>query len=296
MSYAEIHPRIFERVGEHEYRGKRRFLCTPSSAIALGESLYDTTHPDGFGTWAPKCYRYQTVRDFAPDAALVVAFYKTLRVPGHATLEVRVWHDYEKRQKDVDDNRIEGPLEEDAWQEYVITEGSNKVPVPRCQIIVKTASDTFNPDDVFGRIGCVNSREVSSFGNAIGRKGALLLLGAPNTRYWPEGKLWYINYAFAYCGPKNMKDDVDVSLWNNQCKYWWGTWVSQRVPKLEYDGTQLTNIRDHYTRRFVYKTVWTNQDGTVTLHDPGWSEKRAKLYHEASFSDLDGWLEWTVEA
>jgi len=283
-TYGEIYPRILERTGEQEFRGKRRWLVTPSAAKSLAESVYGTNHPDESGTWAPRCHGYQIVKDFGPDEALVVAFYKTFRIPGYATLEFRIWSDYERRQIDEDGLIIEGPDDSMDWQQWRVVEGSNEVPVPRCQIIVKTAAETFNPDEVMDRVGHVNDSQLTNFGNA-GRKGALLLLGAPQTRYWREGKLWYINYAMAYSGPDK--------IWNETCKSRMGAWVSQMAASFNVEGTVVNDYAPNWKREFMYKLIREGDDGTVSATDTQPAQER-KLFPEASFSELNGYLEWIV--
>ncbi len=283
--WAEIHPRIKRRIGKSHWRCRRRFSCAAGREDALEDSLYHKAMPGYSGKYAPMCEEVQSVTGFKRNRSLVTADYETQRVPGEATIEVMVSHQYETvtREPLGDERVIVGPEDGDKqyMHHYEVVSGSNKIMIPRAVMVIKTAYDRFDVDSIMGRVGHVNN--ATAFGL---RAGSLLLIGAPAV-WKPRGQLWYIDYQFAYSGP--------IKLWN-----WFLTvqlYVNgvRELPVVDVNGAFDPNrpvakvpVRLHWSMSYdpsqPAEKRWTKADDSLP-------EER-EIFPSADFSELDGWIEW----
>jgi len=278
-SYCEIHPRRRRKVGKNHWKAWRRFECDTAYAAALENTLYGSVMPGFSGAYAPKCKTVESLSGFEPGKQLLIAYYETLRQPGKATVRLDVWYDLQTKRVDLIGDVIEG-ADPDNIHWWRVVKGTNKIPEARCKLIVETAYDTFNVNDVMSRVGHVNLGTLTNLGNA--RPGSMLLLGAPNTRWWPEGGLWYINYAFAYSGPDET--------WNEKLKSRKGVHCARIVPVFDQEGSIDTTIPDKYVSDFIFKEVYQDLEGDWKTRNTS-AEDRV-IFSGVSFADLNGMVEW----
>ncbi len=283
--FREIHPRIIQRTGPYHYKCKRRFSCLEGQDGHLEQGLYNSVMPGFAGKYAPICEEVQRITGYEPNRVLVVAEYETQRTPGEATVRLIKSNNWGKIYKDINGETIEGPDPDDNQylHRYEVVAGSNVIPSGQCGIILSTAYDKFNLSDVMSRVGCVNDGRLFNL-----RAGSLLLLGSPDTHWWPKGKLWYIDYQFAYSGA--------YKLWNDFLKVRKFVDAVREFPIVDVGGAIDTKADPRYMttklpQEWKYDSTKTKASEMWTLLRESPIEDRESFY-EADFSELDGWVAW----
>ncbi len=283
--FREIHPRIIQWTGEYSHRCKRRFSCAEGQDGLLEYSLQDSVMPGFSGKYAPICEGVQRITGLEVGRVLVVAEYETQRVPGEATVRLAIRPKWDKIYKDINGETIEGPDPDDNQylHRYEVVAGSNVIPTGQCTIILSTAYDTFHPNDVMGRVGSVNAGRLFNL-----RAGSLLLLGSPDTHWWPKGKLWYIDYQFAYSGP--------YKEWNDFLKVRKFVDAVREFPIVDAGGN-IDTVADPRYMTVKLPHEW-QYDPNATTAGTKWTFLREspiedrESFFEADFGELDGWVVW----
>jgi len=279
-NFQEIRPRLITRYGPRQRKGRRRFKCLNTYAASLESALWGSVFPGYGGPYAPKCYRVDrqdAYTGFSRDWGLVVAHYGTQRIPGTAVQRYTTGYRVEKRRREVvGGNRIIEGLDPDGVHEWRVVQGTNTVVVSTIRVILETAYVDFDMSVITPRLNHVNNKR---FLGANARK--LLLLGTPETRWWPERDMWYVDYAFAYSGW--------YETWDETLESQKGILSARPVVVLDADGNVPTTQPKKYQGVWVPKEVKFNTDHTVkTSPAPtGTAAESRRLYPSASFSDLE---------
>lgn len=272
--FQEILPQIIERQGDKKWSCVRRFEVSDGSALAMENTLYNSIMPGFSGVYAPRCTRVRRMKGFRAGRTLVIAWYETTRTPGEATVSVSTWYTPNIVTTDLDGKIVSGP-DTDGVHFWRVVAGSNKTGKATCKVTVETAYDSFDVNEVMARTWHVNSNTLSNIGNA--RPDSMILLGAPNTRYWKQGNLWYINYALAYSGPDET--------WNEMLKSRKGVNCARTVRVFDSTGAIDSTVPNRVIADFLFKQI---VNGVATTTAP---ESR-RIIPAADFSDLDGLVSW----
>lgn len=289
LTYCEIHPRMSEQIGPQRYIARRHFSCAPAYVGYLRPSLIGSSYPFIGGAFRPICTRVRARSGLAPGKWLLTADYETSRVKGRPRYRLVTGYDYIERLKEPAGKKpkiIVGPAADynTTGHTWRIISGTNRVPVGTGRFIMETVDTKFDLGDFLEMAGTVNSRSLRlpNRGGTV-RAEKLLLLDAPETQWWEVAGRWYINYLFAYSGPK--------VTWNNQCEVQKGVVVHKEVPVFVQE--KKGELTGEYGRQFQPEWVPGNlvkvdgEDGPYKIEESE-PETRAPFL-TSNFRDLPGW-------
>ncbi len=275
------------RVGDAHWMAQIDYECLDTQLQAFEDSLWYTPHPtiSAVGT-TPVAALIVSNQGYDPDIpghGLLQVFYKTLRVPGEAKVEITGSLQYKKVNEDLEGLQLVGPTEVAGEEgEYFMSRGSNQIVDPKRMFVWKAAFDSYAGLNVLnGLMGKINSASLPNFPGGPGA-GVLRMFRQELTHRWVGSNLWYVNIYF----------EEEEEGWNNVAKRQTHVRITKERPRFQQIAGQKTyeKITGDGVVVEEFEPGVLQKDGDDWTHDTDSDEQDTVLYKEASFEVLNALL------
>ncbi len=190
------------QVGEFHYIAQVSVEVLDSQLDAYQATAWWAPHPTlQAGPYTPVATVVETQQGYDPDLpgmGKATLFYKTLREPGNAEVEITSTLDHVTVKKDAEGLPLVGPINDrtNAIGEYYIAKGSNQRVKPRSMFVWKAAFDQSSQLGMLkGLMGKINKFSMPNFPEAP-EKETLMLVRKQIAHVWTGQDLWYVNLYF----------------------------------------------------------------------------------------------------